>query len=40
MHYGQYIDITIGTFQLEGDSRLLQYFTNVDWEAVHLVDMV
>lgn len=26
MHYGQYIDITIGTFQLEGDSRLLQYF--------------
>ena len=26
VHYGQYIDITIGTFQLEGDSRLLQYF--------------
>ena len=26
LHYGKYIDITIGVFKLEGDSRLLQYF--------------
>lgn len=26
IHYGRYIDVTVGSFQLEGDSRLLQHF--------------